>query len=175
MKKLLILMWVSLLPIGTALTHNVNSPIKIDRKITIKELEKRVEFDTIDFGATVYTASEKETDSTPLITACGIKIDTNLLNKGRIRYIAVPQNWLKSNGGIFVYGQTIRVISDNWRFNGKFKITDCKNRRFKRSIDFLKPKHAFRIVTGTKGKWKGRKFRKYNYEIPSKVLVLVKR
>lgn len=118
----------------------------------------------ITVHSTVYGANTSECDNTPLITASGKFIDTVKLNTGKLRFIAVAQPMLKKNGGFLSYGDTVTIESDNWRFSGKFIVADCKNKRFKASIDFLKPKHHFK---------NGKKYAKYKYYIPQTVNIVL--
>lgn len=111
-------------------------------------------------SATNYHAVESQCDDTPLITADGSRIDTSLLNRGKIRWVAVSQDFIKGNK--LKYGDTIWVtVTDDtyFKFSGEQKgltpayvknykkvkskmegpwiVHDCMNSRFKNKIDFL--------------------------------------
>lgn len=73
----------------------------------------------------------------PLVTASNSFIDTNLLIKGEIRWVALSRDLLSRWGGHFNYGDTIFVNSKNEDFNGLWVVKDCMNKRFKNRIDFL--------------------------------------
>jgi 3D (Asp-Asp-Asp) domain-containing protein len=79
---------------------------------------------------TTYTATKKETDSTPNITASGFKIDTTNPKKHRI--IAVSRD-LKAK---YNFGSKIKIINAG-RYNGYYYVKDLMNKRWKNRIDIL--------------------------------------
>ena len=79
---------------------------------------------------TTYTATGKETDSTPSITASGFKIDTTNPRKHRI--IAVSRD-LKAK---YKFGSKIRIIGAG-RYNGDYYVKDVMHKRWKNRIDIL--------------------------------------
>lgn len=88
--------------------------------------------------ATIYRVDPKQCWGNPLITADGTPIDTVLLNRDSIKFIAVSQDMLKRNGGIFRYGDSVYInIPNAPNFTGKYIVHDCMNKRYKRSVDIL--------------------------------------
>ena len=88
--------------------------------------------------ATIYRVDPKQCWGNPLITADGTHIDTVALNRDSIKFIAISQDMLKSNGGPFRYGDSVFInIPNNPSFTGKYVIHDCMNKRYKRSVDIL--------------------------------------
>lgn len=79
---------------------------------------------------TTYTASAKETDSTPLITASGFKLDS--LNPKKHRIIAVSRD-LKSK---WKFGTKVKILNAGI-YNGVYYVKDLMNKRFKSRIDIL--------------------------------------
>lgn len=138
---------------------------KLDNAPELAKTHREKAYKIIRVKSTVYTTSIDETDSEPLITASGYKIDTNKLNSGKLRIIAVSQDLLKMNGGFINWGDTLRIYSPEWRFSGNFIVQDCKNKRYKNSIDFLKPLKHFK----TQGAHKVAK-----YTVPANVTIIVK-
>lgn len=87
----------------------------------------------ITVKTSIYHATTKQTDKYPLITASGIKIDTNKLRHNTIRYVSLSRDLAR---GIH-YGKFIYVISDNPKYSGRWKFVDVMNSRFTKRIDFL--------------------------------------
>ena len=79
---------------------------------------------------TTYTVDLLQTDSTPLITASGFKLDS--LNPRKHRVIAISRD-LKTR---FKLGTRVRITNAG-RFNGVYVVRDLMNKRFKRKIDIL--------------------------------------
>ena len=79
---------------------------------------------------TTYTVDLLQTDSTPLITASGFKLDS--LNPRKHRVIAISRD-LKTR---FKFGTRVRITNAG-RFNGVYVVRDLMNKRFKRKIDIL--------------------------------------
>ena len=93
--------------------------------------------------ATVYNAVKAQTNSNPLKTADGSKIDKAKLKAGEIRWLAVSQD-LRS---IYHYGDKIEVMSGvDSTYLGVWEVHDTMNPRMKCTIDFLVPDH---IKTGS--------------------------
>lgn len=129
--------------------------VKVKKKKSVKKISTICK-------VSVYTASPEETDSTYLVTANGSYIDTNKLNSGRLKWIAVSPNLLKRNGGIYNFNDTIKVISSNKKFSGSFIVKDVMNPRFKNKIDFLFPLTDFRLTSDSTG----RKLKLFKSRIP---------
>jgi 3D (Asp-Asp-Asp) domain-containing protein len=87
-------------------------------------------YDVTDVIATTYTPSEKETDSTPLITASGFKI--NPKNPKKHRIIAVSRDLKKK----YKFGTRVKV-SGAGKYSGEYVVRDVMNKRYKKRIDIL--------------------------------------
>jgi len=81
--------------------------------------------------ATVYNAVPEQTDSTPLITASGARIDERCPEQHR--WVAVSQDMLKRG---YKFGMCIEV-SGAGDLDGMWEIQDVMNKRYTDSIDFL--------------------------------------
>ena len=87
----------------------------------------------IPVKATMYHPVEAQCDDTPLITADGSRICP--INVSDWNWIAVSQDLLKKNGGIFEYGDKVYIKGTHK--DGIYTIHDCMNKRKKNQIDFL--------------------------------------
>ena len=87
-------------------------------------------YDVIDVVATTYTPSAKETDSTPLVTASGFKI--NPKNPKRHRIIAVSRDLKKK----YKFGKKVRITGIG-KLSGTYTIRDVMNKRYKKRVDIL--------------------------------------
>ena len=106
-----------------------NSSKNIDVKIKKIDLEIIGEFRKI-VTLTTYTIDPLQTDSTPLITASGFKLDS--INPSRHRVIAVSRDLKRK----LKFGDKVR-LSNAGRFNGVWYVRDLMNKRFKNKIDIL--------------------------------------
>jgi 3D (Asp-Asp-Asp) domain-containing protein len=79
---------------------------------------------------TTYTTDSNETDSTPLITASGFKLDS--LNPKKHRVIAISRD-LKE---LFSFGDKV-MLSNAGKYNGIWFIHDLMNKRWRNKIDIL--------------------------------------
>ena len=77
-----------------------------------------------------YNADTAQTDSTPLITASGFKLDS--LNPKKHRVIAISRD-LKE---LFAFGDKVE-LSNAGKFNGIWFIHDLMNKKYKNRIDIL--------------------------------------
>jgi len=77
-----------------------------------------------------YRADTAETDSTPLITASGFKLDS--LNPNKHRVIAISRD-LKE---LFSFGDKVKLTNAG-KFDGIWIIHDVMNKRYKNKIDIL--------------------------------------
>ena len=77
-----------------------------------------------------YKADTTETDSTPLVTASGFKLDS--LNPKKHRVIAISRD-LKE---LFSFGDKV-MLTNAGKFNGIWFIHDVMNKRYKNKIDIL--------------------------------------
>jgi len=107
--------------------------------------------------ATVYHAVVAQCDADPLITADGSYIDTCLLNKGQLQWIALSQDLVDDPykaklhkglfKGMFKFGDTVYVSSTKHAMmNGYYVVKDVMNRRYKQSMDFLMPVKGARFL-----------------------------
>ena len=79
---------------------------------------------------TTYRAIPEETDSTPLITASGFKINPKRARQHRI--IAVSRDLKKK----WKWGTYVRVRGAG-KYSGRYRVHDLMNKRYKRRIDVL--------------------------------------
>ncbi len=77
-----------------------------------------------------YKADKTETDSTPLVTASGFKLDS--LNPKKHRVIAISRD-LKA---LFAFGDKV-ILTNAGKFNGVWFVHDVMNKRYKNKIDIL--------------------------------------
>ena len=87
----------------------------------------------IPVKATMYHPVEAQCDDSPLITADGSRIHPYKVSDWN--WIAVSQDLLKKNGGIFEYGD--RVYIKGTHRDGVYTIHDCMNKRKTFQIDIL--------------------------------------
>ena len=92
-----------------------------------------IEKEKIDYHlvtATTYTIKEEQTDSTPLITASGYKLDS--LNPKKDKVIAVSRDLKRK----FRFGEKVRIKGAG-KLDGVYTVRDVMNRRFTKKIDIL--------------------------------------
>ena len=77
---------------------------------------------------TTYSATEAETDSTPNITASGLKIT----NPKRQRIIAVSRDLKRK----MKWGSKVRIVGAG-KYDGTYRVHDLMNKRYKKRIDIL--------------------------------------
>ena len=103
---------------------------------SIQKFENKPEAEKVDevipdiVTLTTYSVSESETDSTPLITASGFKINPN--NPKRHRIIAVSRDLKRK----YKFGQKVRIEGAG-KYNGIYTIRDLMHHRWKNKIDIL--------------------------------------
>jgi len=103
---------------------------------TIQKFETTAEITKVDevipdiVTLTTYSVSESETDSTPLITASGFKL--NAINPKRHRIIAVSRDLKRK----YKFGQKVRIEGAG-KYNGIYTIRDLMHHRWKNKIDIL--------------------------------------
>ena len=104
-------------------------------RFEIKDLLDRIDSipTPIPVKATMYHPVEAQCDDTPLITADGSRICP--INVSDWNWIAVSQDLLKKNGGIFDYGDQVYVKGTHK--DGIYTIHDCMNKRKTNQIDIL--------------------------------------
>ena len=82
---------------------------------------------------TVYHATEKECDGTPLKTAGGYEIESSK-DAFKHRYIALSQDLIKE----YPYGTKVVISGCNIvEYNDTFIVADCMNRRYEKMCDIL--------------------------------------
>ena len=104
-------------------------PLELD--MMEKEIEKEiagVEPDIVT--VTTYTPSVEETDSTPLVTASGFKI--NPKNPKKQRIIAVSRDLKKK----YKFGKKVRITGIG-KLSGTYTVRDVMNKRYRKRIDIL--------------------------------------
>ena len=79
---------------------------------------------------TTYSISASETDSTPLLTASGFKI--NPFNPKRHRIIAVSRDLKRK----YKFGQRVKITNAG-KYNGEYVVRDLMHHRWKNKIDIL--------------------------------------
>ena len=104
-------------------------PMEIDM------MEKKIEMEIKDVipdivAVTTYSPSIEQTDSTPLITASGFKI--NPANPKRHRIIAVSRDLKKK----YKFGKKVRITGIG-KLSGTYTIRDVMNKRYKKRVDIL--------------------------------------
>ena len=77
-----------------------------------------------------YKADTTETDSSPLVTASGLKLDSS--NPKKHRVIAISRD-LKA---LFAFGDKV-ILTNAGKFNGIWFVHDVMNKRYKNKIDIL--------------------------------------
>ena len=103
---------------------------------TIQKFETTAEIIKVDevipdiVTLTTYSVSEAQTDSTPLITASGFKL--NATNPKRHRIIAVSRDLKRK----YKFGQKVRIEGAG-KYNGIYTIRDLMHHRWKKKIDIL--------------------------------------
>ena len=103
---------------------------------TIQKFETTAEIIKVDevipdiVTLTTYSVTEAQTDSTPLITASGFKL--NATNPKRHRIIAVSRDLKRK----YKFGQKVRIEGAG-KYNGIYTIRDLMHHRWKNKIDIL--------------------------------------
>lgn len=99
----------------------MNIPIKVEEKVILDYHTVRV---------SMYTTNAVQTDSTPLVTASGFKLDS--INPGKHRIIAVSWDLKK----LFKYGDKVRVEGIG-KYDGVYVVRDLMHSRWEKKIDIL--------------------------------------
>ena len=104
-------------------------------RFEIKDLLERMDSipTPINVKATMYHPVEAQCDDTPLITADGSRIHPYQVSDWN--WIAVSQDLLKKNGGIFEYGDQVYIKGTHK--DGVYTVRDCMNKRKTFQIDIL--------------------------------------
>ncbi len=85
--------------------------------------------------ASVYFPEEAQTDSTPLITADGSRI--NETHPKKHKWIAVSRNLLTRWGGHIEFGDKVKVSGISDRLDGIYVVRDTMKKRLRNRIDIL--------------------------------------
>ena len=105
----------------------------IPMEINMMEKEIQMEIKGIEpdiVTVTTYSPTIAQTDSTPLITASGFKINPNNPKKQRI--VAVSRDLKKK----YKFGKKIRITGIG-KLSGTYTIRDVMNKRYKKRVDIL--------------------------------------
>jgi hypothetical protein len=89
---------------------------------------------SIKVDVTMYCPVSSQCDSDPLITASMKKIIPHRASEHK--WIAMSRDLLKRWGGLYNYGDKIRLVGCGHK-DGIYTIVDCMNERFKNKIDIL--------------------------------------
>ena len=103
--------------------------------IEINMMEKKIEMEINGIepdivSVTTYSPTIEQTDSTPLVTASGYKI--NPANPKRQRIVAVSRDLKKK----YKFGKKVRITGIG-KLSGTYTIRDVMNKRFKKRVDIL--------------------------------------
>lgn len=92
----------------------------------------------ISVKASHYHARQGQTDSTPLLTASMRIIDTVKLKNGKLKWLAMSRDFLKTfnKKALFKYGDSVEVL-DIGKLSGKYMIADCMDSIYRQKIDIL--------------------------------------
>ena len=102
-------------------------------EINMMEREIEMEINGIEpdiVSVTTYSPTIEQTDSTPLVTASGYKI--NPANPKRQRIVAVSRDLKKK----YKFGKKVRITGIG-KLSGTYTIRDVMNKRFKKRVDIL--------------------------------------
>ena len=129
-------------------------------KCNMHSMEKKVELVERDevvpdiVTVTTYSITEGETDSTPLLTASGFKI--NPKNPKKHRIIAVSRDLKRK----YRFGQRVRITNAG-KYNGEYVVRDLMHHRWKNKIDIL--------INPDDKQTKLRKVKMYRVEVKNKL------
>lgn len=122
--KLLILFIITI----AFIPHN-NEAMKTEEEIVDEIIEeKKIDYQLVT--VTTYSITEGETDSTPLITASGYKLDS--INPKKQKVIAVSRDLKRK----YKFGERVRIKGAG-NLDGIYYVRDLMNKRFRNKIDIL--------------------------------------
>jgi 3D (Asp-Asp-Asp) domain-containing protein len=98
-----------------------------------KHLKKKKK--PIHVTASIYFPVVAQTDSTPLITADGSRINQKKARKHR--WVALSRNLLRKWGGKIDYGDSLRVKGISKELDGIYVVRDTMKRRLRNRVDIL--------------------------------------
>ena len=129
MKKMILIIALTFYFVKSYDENNITT-----NKITAEAQPKVVkQSENINVTATMYYATVGQCDDSPLITACGYKINPEKASEQK--WIAVSRDLLKK----FKYGDKVK-ISNAGDKDGIYTIADTMNKSFKNKFDFLETK-----------------------------------
>ena len=109
--------------------HNmINSEVSEEEVADIMIEKKHIPYDVVT--VTTYTVSAGETDSTPLITASGYKLDS--VNPKKQKVIAISRDLKRK----YKFGQKVRVKGAG-KLDGVYTVRDLMAKRWTKKIDIL--------------------------------------
>ncbi len=118
-----------LLTIIVFIPHNMINSQMSEEEVADNIIEKKkLPYDLVT--VTTYTISPGETDSTPLITASGYKLDS--INPKRQKVIAISRDLKRK----YKFGQKVRVKGAG-KLDGIYTVRDLMAKRWTKKIDIL--------------------------------------
>jgi 3D (Asp-Asp-Asp) domain-containing protein len=109
--------------------HNmIDSEMSEEEVADIMIEKKHIPYDVVT--VTTYTVSAGQTDSTPLITASGYKLDS--LNPKKQKVIAISRDLKRK----YTFGQKVRVKGAG-KLDGVYTVRDLMAKRWRKKIDIL--------------------------------------
>jgi 3D (Asp-Asp-Asp) domain-containing protein len=109
--------------------HNmINSEMSEEEVADIMIEKKKIPYDVVT--VTTYTVSAGQTDSTPLITASGYKLDS--VNPKKQKVIAISRDLKRK----YKFGQKVRVKGAG-KLDGVYTVRDLMAKRWTKKIDIL--------------------------------------
>jgi 3D (Asp-Asp-Asp) domain-containing protein len=108
--------------------HNMPSEMSEERIVDEIIEKKKLPYDLVT--VTTYTISAGQTDSTPLITASGYKLDS--INPKKQKVIAISRDLKRK----YKFGQKVRVKGAG-KLDGVYTVRDLMAKRWTKKIDIL--------------------------------------
>ena len=124
MKKVILLF----LTIIMFIPHNMPSEMSEEEIVDEIIEKKKLPYDLVT--VTTYTISAGQTDSTPLITASGYKLDS--INPKKQKVIAISRDLKRK----YKFGQKVRVKGAG-KLDGVYTVRDLMAKRWTKKIDIL--------------------------------------
>lgn len=121
--------WIRIFLFILLFSFVTHSP-KVDNEKIIDELieKEKLPYDVVK--VTMYTVDPKQTDSTPLITASGFKLDS--INPKKHKIIAISRDLKRK----YKFGNKVKIVGAG-KFDGIYTVRDLMARRWKNKIDIL--------------------------------------
>jgi 3D (Asp-Asp-Asp) domain-containing protein len=110
------------------LPHNMKREISEEEVVDTIIEKKKLPYDLVT--VTTYTISAEQTDSTPLITASGYKLDS--INPKKQKVIAISRDLKRK----YKFGQKVRVKGAG-KLDGIYTVRDLMASRWRKKIDIL--------------------------------------